>query len=138
MSLSIRTIHKLFCPRPDFGANSSKSQLPVNQSGPDLAPNWHFMTNLSTFFWPCSLGCEILVKSPRKCEKWILYKILHRLSDPIFFLLKKFRCKKIISKLKLKKYFQEFWKSEILFFSKKSRNKMSRFFSVSRFFFGEK
>ena len=39
-----------------------------------------------------------VTKSPRECEKRILYKILHRLSGPIFFLAQKFPMKKIILK----------------------------------------
>ena len=37
--------------------------------------------------------------TPPECEKWILYKISHRLSGPIFFLTQNFSTKKIILKV---------------------------------------
>ena len=51
-------------------------------------------------------GDEIFVKSPQECEKWILYKILHRLSGPIFFLAQIFSMKKII--LKIEFFFENY------------------------------
>ena len=68
-----------------------------------------------------------VTKSPRECEKWILYKILHRFSGPIFFLAQNFSMKKIILKsgkifsrkfsnfIKAKKYFH--WKMKNSFFN---------------------
>ena len=64
-----------------------------------------------------------VTKSLRECEKWILYKILHRFSGPIFFLTQNFSMEKIILKsgkifsrkisnfIKPKKYF--LWKMKI-------------------------
>lgn len=48
-----------------------------------------------------------VTKSPRECEKWILYKILHRLSGP-FFLAHIFLINKLI--LKSEKYFRKIFK----------------------------
>ena len=53
-------------------------------------------TNLVIFVIPSSFSGEILVKSPRECEKWILCKILLRFSGPDFFSTQNFSTKKII------------------------------------------
>ena len=72
-------------------------------------------TNLRIFIFPSSGSLEIIVKSPRECEKWILYKISHRLSGPNFFLTQNFSTKKIILKVGI----FDFWRKKIIKAKKK-------------------
>ena len=66
-------------------------------------------TNLTIFLRPSSGSLEIIVKSPRECEKWILYKISHRSSGPKKNSTQIFSMKKIILKMKIFDFFRTFF-----------------------------
>ena len=66
-------------------------------------------TNLLIFLYPKSGSLEIIVKSPRECEKWILYKISHIPSGPKKFSTQIFSMKKIFLEIEIFDFFRTFF-----------------------------
>ena len=98
---------------------------------------WNFWSQKNTFFALASLG---VVKSPWKCEKWILYKILHRLSSPKIFPTKNFSTKKIILKIKNRNFWKKLIFERTNFFYRTffEIEKLSIFFVLSKIDFFQK